>query len=89
MASVTPADPLGQSKQPAGPPVTQQLTDHHLSRTDPSLRAAGLQLESRRKSRLSRLVPAEMRQALLEMLDTEPHLRPSASCLLQVSCEPT
>lgn len=41
--------------------------------------------ELKRKRKLCRHVPFEMRSTLLEMLDTEPNLRPSASRALQVS----
>ena len=44
-----------------------------------------LQLDERRKRKLGRLVPFEMRALLLEMLDCEPNLRPSANYALQVS----
>jgi len=43
------------------------------------------QLNERKKGRAAQMVPMEMREAFLEMLELEPNLRPSANYLLQVS----
>lgn len=43
------------------------------------------QLDESRKKKLAQLVPFEMRAILVEMLDCEPNLRPSANYILQVS----
>lgn len=46
---------------------------------------SAVQLDRRRKMQLARLVPCELRALLVEMLDNEPNLRPSANRVLQVS----
>lgn len=48
-------------------------------------RALRAQLNERRKRKLARLVPFEMRAVLNETLNGEPNLRPSAHYALQVS----